>query len=67
MKDNTGGMGMKKHARSGRCPKSPKMRDAMKREAEKDERKAKPSTCKFSSVSEALRVHTTMGKKGEDD
>jgi hypothetical protein len=54
MKDDSGGMGMKKHGRSGRAPKSPKLRHAMKCEAEKDERKAKPSNCKFSSVSEAI-------------
>jgi hypothetical protein len=57
MKDtgNTGGMGMKKHGKSGRCPKSPKLRHAMKREAERHEIKAKRSTCVHSSVSELFK------------
>ncbi len=54
MKGNDG-MGMKKHGRSGYCTKSPKMRHAMKREAEKNEKKAKPSTCKYLTVTEALK------------
>ena len=54
MKGNDG-MGMKKHGRSGYAPKSPKLKHALKREAEKDERKAKPSTCKYESVSDALK------------
>jgi len=51
----TKGTGMKNHGRSGYCTNSPKMRHAMKREAEKDEKKEKPSTCKFSSVADALK------------
>lgn len=35
-----GGMGSRKHGKSGFCPKSPKLRHAMKREAEKAEIKA---------------------------
>ena len=38
-------MGISKHRKSGKCPKSPKARHAIKREAEKNEIKAKPSTC----------------------
>lgn len=37
MRGGEKGMGMKKHARSGRSPKSPKMRAALKREAERNE------------------------------
>jgi hypothetical protein len=39
-KGNTGGMGMRKHARSGYAPKSPKFKHAMKREAEQNSVKA---------------------------
>jgi len=35
------GMGMRKHGKSGRSGKSPKLRLAMRREAEKDERRLK--------------------------
>lgn len=57
MKVSNRGMGMKKHGVSG-CRngsgKSPKLRHHIKREAEKDERKAsKPLP--FKSVSEAFR------------
>ena len=37
---SSGGMGMKKHGTSGRAPKSPKLKHAMKREAEKTSIKA---------------------------
>jgi len=40
MKGNSG-MGMRKHGKSGRSGKSPKLRLAMRREAEKDERRPK--------------------------
>lgn len=33
------GLGISKHRKSGNCGKSPKLRQAMKREAEKAERK----------------------------
>ena len=35
------GMGMRKHGRSGRSGKSPKLRLALRRDAEKNERRAK--------------------------
>jgi hypothetical protein len=35
---NRSGMGSHKHGTSGRAPKSPKLKHAMKREAEKDVR-----------------------------
>jgi len=38
-----GGMGSHKHGVSGRPGKSPRLRHAMKRMAEADERKAQPS------------------------
>lgn len=41
MKKGNQEMGMKKHGQSGHNPKSPKLRHAMKREAEKNERKSK--------------------------
>lgn len=40
-------MGMRKHGRSGRAPKSPKLRHAMKREAERREKKRPPTTTEF--------------------
>ena len=52
------GMGSAKHGKTGwknGAGKSPKLRHHMKREAEKDERKAKKTTTKFySSVMEAF-------------
>lgn len=36
-------------------PKSPKLRNELKREAEKQERKPKKSNCKHTTVSDALR------------
>ncbi len=50
-----GGMGSRKHGKSGVAPKSPRLRHQMKLEAERNERKASKSTCKYSSVAEALR------------
>jgi len=45
-------MGMKKHARSGKNPKSPKVRHAMKREAESNKKILKRTTifCSFSEL-----------------
>lgn len=39
-----GGMGSHKHGVSGTAPKSPRLRHALKREAEKQERKRKNRT-----------------------
>ena len=50
-----GGMGSRKHGKSGIAPKSPRLRHQMKREAEQNERSARESTCKYRSVAEALR------------
>ena len=50
-------MGMRKHSASGfknGSGKSPNLRHSMKREAEKNEIKAKPSTCKYNSVQEIM-------------
>lgn len=55
---NTGGMGMHKHGTSGYSLKSPKLRHEIKRVAEADEKKAKPSKCVYSSVTEALDKET---------
>lgn len=55
MKTGRGGMGTSKHRKSGKAPKSPKHRHRAKLEAERNERKAKPSTCKASTVAEALK------------
>ena len=41
MKTGSRGMGMAKHGKSGRPPKSPKLRHAIKREAEKNEIKSR--------------------------
>jgi len=53
------GIGMKKHgvcgSRNG-CGKSPKLRLQMKMNAEKDERKAKPSTCDKSSIRDLFKA-----------
>ena len=53
MKGNSG-MGMRKHGRSGRSGKSPKLRLAMRREAEKDERRLKKYPM-VGSIAELLR------------
>ena len=47
--------GMSKHRKSGKSPKSPKAKHAIKREAEKNEIKAKPSRCKAKTVKELMR------------
>lgn len=52
MKNNSPGMGMKKHAQSGRAGKSPSMRAYMKREAERNEIKARGIKNPVSSVNE---------------
>lgn len=49
------GRGLSKHRKSGRVPKSPKARHALKRLAESQEIKAKPSTCHHKTVSDALK------------
>lgn len=51
---NRGGMGSHKHGVSGHAGKSPKLRLAIKREAEKDERKPK-KTKTYPTVAEALK------------
>ncbi len=38
----------------GRVPKSPKLKANMKRDAEKNERKAKPSQCNAKTMKELL-------------
>jgi hypothetical protein len=45
MQNGGGTLGIGKHRKSGKCGKSPKARHALKREAEKNEIKAKASTC----------------------
>lgn len=55
MMNDTGGMGMKKHGRSGKPPKSPKFRHKMKMEAEKNERKPQQYTY-FQSIADLLQA-----------
>lgn len=51
-----GGMGSHKHGVSGRPGKSPKERHRLRREAEKAERRAKPTTTEWTgTVADALR------------
>ena len=47
-------MGSHKHGISGKAPKSPKLRHRMELEAQRNERKAKKSTCKHQSVFDLL-------------
>jgi len=47
-----GGMGSTKHGKSGRPPKSPKARFHMELDAKQNDRKAKISTCKASTMKE---------------
>jgi hypothetical protein len=54
MNQGRGGMGNHKHGTSGVAPKSPRLRHKMKREAGRNERRAKPSTCTASSIAELL-------------
>jgi hypothetical protein len=53
MKGNSG-IGMRKHGRSGRSGKSPKLRLALRRDAEKDERRPKKYPM-VGSIAELLR------------
>ena len=53
MKGNSG-IGMRKHRRSGRSGKSPKLRLALRRDAEKDERRAKKYPM-IGSIADLLR------------
>jgi hypothetical protein len=53
MKGNSG-MGLRKHGRSGRSGKSPKLRLALRRDAEKDERRPKKYPM-AGSIAELLR------------
>jgi hypothetical protein len=53
MKGNSG-IGMGKHGRSGRSGKSPKLRLALRRDAEKDERRPKKLPM-VGSIAELLR------------
>ena len=48
------GMGMRKHGKSGRSGKSPKLRLALRRDAEKDERHARKYPM-VGSIAELLR------------
>ena len=55
MQSGKGGMGSRKHGKSGfknGMGKSPKQRYMERMEAEKNEIKAKPSQCKYESVTE---------------
>ncbi len=45
----------KKHAKDGGSSQSPKYRHRMKSEAERNERKPNPSTCKYKSIDELMR------------
>ncbi len=55
------GIGMKKHGVSGHSGKSPKFRHAMKREAEKREKKA-PAPLPYRTASEAINSRKIMRK-----
>jgi hypothetical protein len=55
MQQGRGGMGSHKHGVSGRAPKSPKLRHRMKLDAERQDRKAKPSACTASSIAELMK------------
>jgi hypothetical protein len=46
--------GMSKHRKSGKAPKSPKMKMAMKLDAERSSRKPKHFNCKHKSVTELM-------------
>jgi hypothetical protein len=59
MQFSKGGMGMHKHGISGRATKSPRARFLQKLDAERNERKAKPSTCTHSSVLGLLKQAST--------
>lgn len=54
MQRSRGGMGSRKHGRSGVAPKSPRVRFHMKREAEKMERKTRRVKCKHRTVTDLL-------------
>ena len=61
-----GGMGSHKHGISGNAPKSPRARFHMRMEAEKNEIKARPLTCLYSSVEELFKKHRKNKKKCPD-
>lgn len=55
MQQGRGGMGSHKHGTSGVPGKSPKLRHALKREAEKQERKKRKTIDWYATVAEALK------------
>ncbi len=57
MRGNSG-IGMKKHGVSGHHGKSPKLRHSMKREVEKNEKKA-PAPLTHRTASEAIKARKT--------
>jgi len=45
----------KPKVKAGRYPKSPKLREQMKRDAEKNDKKAKPTFCTAKNMKELLK------------
>jgi len=43
--------------KSGKTSKSPKLRERLKREAGKNDRKRKQTDCKYSTVAQAMDIH----------
>jgi hypothetical protein len=54
MQISRSGIGSKKHGISGKTSKSPKVRLSMKLEAERNEIKAKQSTCKHQTIKDLM-------------
>lgn len=52
---NRSGMGSHKHGVSGPAAKSPRLRHAMKRAAESQQRPARASTCTHASIAELMK------------
>lgn len=52
---SNGGMGISKHRKSGKCPKSPKIRHALRREVEEQEVKSKDKTDYVETIDELFQ------------
>lgn len=55
MHKGRGNLGSRKHGRSGTAPKSPRLKHAMQREAQKQSPRAKRTSCRHESVEDLLR------------
>ena len=67
MQQARGGMGSHKHGTSGRAPKSPKLRLAVRMEAERDERKPRTARMVVAWIAESILLVSHSRYCEEDD